>query len=461
MAITLHSKTKTFDEGFGKAFKYLPQTGFLFVGCKSITIFLFLISLTLLLRAGDIETNPGPVLTYNESIKMTLRRESGIKIYHLNVQSILSQKEQLRTLVHDLCPNCNFCFTETWLCEFDDINVFNPEKERYCCFRSDRISPAGMKTKNGGGVMKLVPKVFSPKIRNDLNLFTRNFESVWVSLKIPTCSSLLVNVIYNPNKQNSTDFLDKLAINIDNAITKNEKIILLGDYNINYLDTLERSRLETEILPYDLHIENQTIPTRLNRGNNTKSLIDYIITDSSTINDTIICDSIVKSDHFATLILLGLHVETKKVPVQKKFFDKKNYNALDFKHCLEQQNWQKMYVQNSLDSMLQVFTENFTTALSKSAPLKKCFIRNDKIFFTLTDNWLTRKSRQLMVDRDRFLNDKDYENFFDLKNQFSTSNDNDFNRFHRNLIETAESDREKWMLINEVRNSEKNPESTV
>ena len=103
---------------------------------------------------------------------------------------------------------------------------------------------------------------------------------------------------------------------------------------------MERSRLETVILPYDLHIKNQTIPTRLNGGNNTKSLIDYIITDCSTINDTIICDCIVKSDHFATLSLLGLHVETKKVPVQKKF-SIKNYNALDFKHCLEQQNWQK------------------------------------------------------------------------------------------------------------------------
>ena len=127
--------------------------------------------------------------------------------------------------------------------------------------------------------MMLVPKVFSPKIRNYLKLFTGNFESLWVSLKIPTCPSLLVNVTYNPNKQNSPDFLDQLAINIDKAITKNEKIILLGDYNINYLDTLERSRLETVILPYDFHLKNQTIPTRLNRGNNTKSLIDYIITD--------------------------------------------------------------------------------------------------------------------------------------------------------------------------------------
>ena len=113
--------------------------------------------------------------------------------------------------------------------------------------------------------------------------------------------------------------MDQLAINIDNAITKNEKIILLGDYNINYLDTLGRYRLETVILPYDLHITNQTIPTRLNRGHNTKILIDYIITDCSTINDTIICDSIVKSDHFATLSLLGLHVELKRYQSRKNF----------------------------------------------------------------------------------------------------------------------------------------------
>ena len=66
---------------------------------------------------------------------------------------------------------------------------------------------------------------------------------------------------------------------------------------------------------------------------------------------------------------------------------------------------------------------------------------------------LTRKSRQLMGDRDRFLNDKDYENFFDIKNKFSTSIDNDCNRFRRIFIETVENDKKKWMLINEIKMS--------
>ena len=128
--------------------------------------------------------------------------------------------------MHDLGPQCIFCFTETWFCEFDDVNVFNPDKERYCCYRTDHISLAGTKTKKCDGVMMLVPKVFSPKIRKKLNLFTGKFKSVWISLKTPTCPSLLVNVTYNPNKQNSTEFLDQLAINIDNAITKNKKITI-------------------------------------------------------------------------------------------------------------------------------------------------------------------------------------------------------------------------------------------
>ena len=33
--------------------------------------------------------------------------------------------------------------------------------------------------------------------------------------------------------------------------------MLQGDHNINYLNALERSRLETVILPYDLNINNQ------------------------------------------------------------------------------------------------------------------------------------------------------------------------------------------------------------
>ena len=166
---------------------------------------------------------------------------------------------------------------------------------------------------------------------------------IFSSSQLQPCVSVLLNVTYNPNKQNSNAFLDQMTINIDNAINK-KKVILLGDYNINHLDKSERSKLETAIIPCDLNVKNKTIPTRFNQVNNTESLIDYIIADFSLVNDTFICDSIVKSDHFATLSMLGLRVEIKQMPVQKTIYDKKNYDVSDFKHCLEQQNWPKIYI---------------------------------------------------------------------------------------------------------------------
>ena len=59
-----------------------------------------------------------------------------------------------------------------------------------------------------------------------------------------------------------------------------------------------------------------------------------------------------------------------------------------------------------------------------------------------------------MVDPDRFLNGKDHECFFDLKTQISISNNNDFVRLQRNLMEAAVMTEEKRMLINEVRKSQ-------
>ena len=45
------------------------------------------------------------------------------------------------------------------------------------CFRFDRAKE-GI-SKKGGGVMLLIPKIFSPKLRKDLNKFSVHFESIW------------------------------------------------------------------------------------------------------------------------------------------------------------------------------------------------------------------------------------------------------------------------------------------
>ena len=60
-----------------------------------------------------------------------------------------------------------------------------------------------------------------------------------------------------------------------------------------------------------------------------------------------------------------------------------------------------------------------------------------------------------MINCENFLNDGNFKQFFSCQENSSTSFCEDYKKFHQNLIEAAESDRKKWLLINEIRNSEK------
>ena len=103
--------------------------------------------------------------------------------------------------------------------------------------------------------------------------------------------------------------------------------------------------------------------------------------------------------------------------------------------------------------MVEVFDYLLAQVLNHRASLKKCNIRNNKNGFQLTDKWLTRKTKSLKISRDKFLNDENYKRFFKLKQDVLKSETNDFNKFHANLIST---DRQKWQLINKIRNQRKN-----
>ena len=93
--------------------------------------------------------------------------------------------------------------------------------------------------------------------------------------------------------------------------------------------------------------------------------------------------------------------------------------------------------------------------------VRKHFLKNvlsemTKVF-SLTDKWLTRKSKQLMVDRDRLQNDKNYVNFFDLKNNIGCLMTTIATGFIEILMRQQKLTEKKWMMINELRDTDKKP----
>ena len=115
-------------------------------------------------------------------------------------------------------------------------------------------------------------------------------------------------------------FLEKLVLGIDLAMAEGKSFILAGDYNLNYFAKRDRSLLQSLISPYDLKPSNIDKATRMT--NSSSTVIDYIIRDDYETG--IVADTILKTDHFATITVLKSVILKSKT--KKKFFDKKNFS---------------------------------------------------------------------------------------------------------------------------------------
>ena len=136
-------------------------------------------------------------------------------------------------------------------------------------------------------------------------------------------------------------FLEKLALGIDLAIVEGKSVILAGDYNLNYFAKRDRNLLQSVISPYDLKPTNNDTATRIT--NSSSTLIDYIITEDYETG--IVADTILKTDHFATITALK-SVMLKSKTTKKKIFD------IAFQNFIENSDWRHFYGAVTEDMML-------------------------------------------------------------------------------------------------------------
>ena len=113
-------------------------------------------------------------------------------------------------------------------------------------------------------------------------------------------------------------FLEKLFLGIDLAMAEGKSVILAGDYNLIYFAKRDRSLPQSVISPYDLKPTTNNTATRMTTSSS--SLIDYIITDD--YETSIVADTILKTDHFATITVLK-SVMLKSKTTKKKILTKK------------------------------------------------------------------------------------------------------------------------------------------
>ena len=165
----------------------------------------------LLLISGDIETIPDPCS----------KTQYTIDISHLNIRSIWKKIDSLIGLV------TNFdilCFSETHLvASIFDQNLSFEGFDRI--FRKDR-------NRFGGGILVYISNSLSVSRRADLE--PANIECIWIEIRDPTSNFLLCCTYRPPNSDKS--FWRNLSWSIDKASDISNKIVIVGDLNVDFLN---------------------------------------------------------------------------------------------------------------------------------------------------------------------------------------------------------------------------------
>ena len=146
-----------------------------------------------------------------------------MKIIHLNIRSLLPKIDLLRAWVQQYKPAV-VTLSETWLT--NKISNNEIQLADYVLYRVDRGA-------RGGGVStyvssNLVSELISPDIE------PQYFESIFVKITLHANKYITIGNIYRPPSAPAESFNNMIAT-INSIKFKNE-IILLGDFNKNWLD---------------------------------------------------------------------------------------------------------------------------------------------------------------------------------------------------------------------------------
>ena len=216
----------------------------LFNGGKELTekiyfILYFYVIWLLILLAGDVQLNPGPISQENAFL---------LSILHCNVRSIRNKLDFIRNEFLDFNI---ICFTEThlnYIITNDFLDLSDSFDEPY---RKDRTS-------HGGGILVYLNKDLVHSRITDLEAYCN--ESIWVKIVVNS-DIYLVGTFYSP-KTADKDFFRNFNLNIEAAFNISKNVIILGDLNEDLLNDNFHNLKDTLVLNSMINIIKS--PTRQN-----------------------------------------------------------------------------------------------------------------------------------------------------------------------------------------------------
>lgn len=284
-----------------------------------------------------------------------------MEIAHLNVCSLVPKFESLRNHILDK-GYCIFAISETWLNEnIDDNSLHIPG---YSIVRADRTS-------RGGGIALYVHK----SVKYSRILTSTNIEQLWISI-FHKGERYSVGVVYRSPNCDYKLFVDQLEESVILCTLQGEKIICLGDINIDFLDIKSASTRYTLDMMHATGL-SQIInePTHITATSQT--LIDVIFCNNNSFTYSPKVGGLDLSDH--ELISCKLHCpKCHSEPFYYTYRSFKNFNMEAFTTDLQNLSLVEICYLKDIDQKVQVFNDKLLRLFDTHLPLKTSRITKKK-----------------------------------------------------------------------------------
>ena len=161
-------------------------------------------------------------------------------------------------------------------------------------------------------------------------------------------------------------FLNKLELVIQKLLNKNKKLLLCGDWNIDFLpEDSDQKNLTDLLLTYNL-VNTVKSPTRITSSTKT---LDVIIINKTHYSIPATVIELGLSDHQAQVLpVLNKTRSSANQRVLKRHF--RENNIREFKYLLTKETWQEVLTETEVNAKFEVFMNLFMHSFDTAFPLE-------------------------------------------------------------------------------------------
>ena len=153
-----------------------------------------------------------------------LRVEKSFNIFHSNVNGLESKFENLHSFLNGSKSVMDIVAISETSENNDHSFIQNVEIEGYKLFSTPTLS-------RKGGVAIYVRKDFNYHERTDLNIQTKDFESIWIEIKNEKSKNIVCGCVYRHPRYHQTDFLEYMDSTLHKINNEGKELYLCGDFN--------------------------------------------------------------------------------------------------------------------------------------------------------------------------------------------------------------------------------------